>query len=67
MDLSHFKNIVWKENEHYVAQSLIVDVSSFGVSKSEALSNLREALELYFEDVALDTVPVIVDVEFATV
>ena len=34
---------------HYVAQSLNVDVSSFGESKQEALTNLREALELYFE------------------
>jgi predicted RNase H-like HicB family nuclease len=67
MDLSHFKNIVWKEDEHYVAQSLNVDVSSFGVSKGEALSNLREALELYFEDIDVNTVPNIADVEFATV
>ena len=52
---------------HYVAQSLNVDVSSFGESKQEALTNLREALELYFEDVPLDTISRIEDVEFATV
>jgi len=44
------KNIVWKEGKYYVAQSLNVDVSSFGKNKKEALANLTEALELYFED-----------------
>jgi predicted RNase H-like HicB family nuclease len=42
------KSIVWKENKNYVAQSLNVDVSSFGDSKKKALLNLKEALELYF-------------------
>ena len=31
------------------AQCLDVDVSSFGETKLEALQNLDEALELYFE------------------
>ncbi len=44
------KNIVWKEGKYYVAQCLNVEVSSFGKNKEEALSNLDEALELYFED-----------------
>jgi predicted RNase H-like HicB family nuclease len=44
------KNIIWKEGKYYVAQCLNVDVSSFGKTKKEALSNLDEALELYFED-----------------
>lgn len=67
MDLTKFKNVVWKEGEHYVAQSLTVDISSFGDSKEAALLNLREALELYCEDVDVDTVPMIVDVEVVTV
>lgn len=46
-----FKNIVWKEGKYYVAQCLNVDVSSFGKTKNEALKNLKESLELYFEDV----------------
>lgn len=46
-------NIVWKEGEFYVAQCLNVEVSSFGKTKEEALSNLQEALELYFEDIPL--------------
>jgi hypothetical protein len=34
MDFSRLKNVVWKEGEHYVAQSLNVDVSSFGATKA---------------------------------
>ena len=43
------QNIVWKEDKHYVAQCLNVDVSSFGKTKKEAIKNLDEDLELYFE------------------
>jgi predicted RNase H-like HicB family nuclease len=36
-----------------------VDVSSFGDTKAEAVANLTEALELYFEDApASDATPV---------
>lgn len=48
------KNIVWKEGEFYVAQCLNVEVSSFGDSKEEALKNLKEAVDLYFEDMPVD-------------
>lgn len=44
------QNVVWKEGKFYVAQCLNVDLSSFGKDKKEALDNLSEALELYFED-----------------
>lgn len=44
------KNLVWKEGDYYVAQCLNVEVSSFGKTKKEALTNLEEALELFFED-----------------
>ena len=44
------KSVVWKEGKHYVSQCLNVDVSSYGMTKKEALENLREALELYFQD-----------------
>ena len=43
-------NVIYKEGKYYVAQCLNVNVSSFGTSKHEALKNLEEALELYFED-----------------
>lgn len=67
MDFSQFKNVVWKEGDHYVAQSLNVDISSFGDTKPDALANLREALELYFEDVDVSTIVPIVEAEFALV
>ncbi len=54
------KYIVYKEGNYYVSQCLNVDVSSFGKSVEEAIENLKEALELYFEDNdEADTFPVI--------
>lgn len=52
MDIKHtqLQVVVWREEKHFVAQCLNVDVSSFGDTKEEALTNLKEALELYFED-----------------
>jgi predicted RNase H-like HicB family nuclease len=50
------QTVVFREGEHYVAQCLDVDVSSFGDSEDDALTNLREALELYFEDAPADSV-----------
>lgn len=45
------QNVIWKEGKYYVAQCLSIDVSSFGKNKKEAVKNLNEALELYFEDI----------------
>lgn len=53
MRTNHLKSVVWKEGRQYVAQCLDVDVSSFGRSRREALANLQEALDLYFEDEGL--------------
>jgi predicted RNase H-like HicB family nuclease len=44
-----FTASVWREDRWYVAQCLEVDVASQGKSEEQALVNLREALELYFE------------------
>jgi predicted RNase H-like HicB family nuclease len=44
------KYIIYREEKYYVAQCLNVDVSTFGESIQEAQKNLKEALELYFED-----------------
>jgi len=38
------------EGELFVARCLEVDVTSQGQSMDDALSNLKEALSLYFED-----------------
>jgi predicted RNase H-like HicB family nuclease len=43
-------SIVWKEDKWFVAKSLEVEVASQGRTEAEALKNLKEALELYFED-----------------
>jgi len=50
MKTIEINNTVWKEGDHFVAQCLNVDLSNFGDSKEDALANLQEALELYFED-----------------
>ena len=50
MRAQNFETVIWREGKYYVAQCLNVDVSSFGKTKREALKNLEEALELYFED-----------------
>ena len=45
-----YSSVIWQEGQHFVAQCLNVDVSSFGDNQEEALMNLEEALSLYFED-----------------
>ncbi len=50
MKTIELENIVWKEGKYYVSKCLNGEISSFGESKEEALNNLQEALELYFED-----------------
>jgi predicted RNase H-like HicB family nuclease len=45
------KYVIYKEGKYYVSQSLNVDVSSFGNTIDEATQNLKEALDLYFEDI----------------
>ena len=44
-----FSASVWREDDWYVSQGLEVDVASQGKTEEEALENLNEALELYFE------------------
>lgn len=50
MEKVNLKAAVWKEGKQYVSQCLNVDVASFGNTKKKAMENLKEALELYFED-----------------
>jgi hypothetical protein len=51
VDMEAIKFCVYMEVPHYVAQCLNVDVASFGDTSESAITNLKEALELYFEDV----------------
>ena len=44
-----FAATTWREGEWFVAQCLEVDIASQGETETEALANLKEALELYFE------------------
>lgn len=48
--MKSMKYTVWKEDKYFVAQCLNIDVSSFGETIDEAVLNLMEAVELYFED-----------------
>jgi predicted RNase H-like HicB family nuclease len=45
-----FTAAVTQEAPWYVARCLEIEVASQGNTVEEALKNLREALELYFED-----------------
>lgn len=46
---------IQKEEDWYVATSIETGVASQGKTIDEALENLTEALELYFEDAKPDT------------
>ena len=48
------KFIVFEEDGAYVARCLDVEVASEGDTEKEAIANLQEALELYFDDHASD-------------
>ena len=59
--MKNFKYIIYKEGKYFVSQCLNVDISSFGESIDEAVENLKEALELYYENEKLDGNYVIID------
>ncbi|HEX4337748.1 MAG TPA: type II toxin-antitoxin system HicB family antitoxin [Polyangiaceae bacterium] len=46
-----FTATLTREGDWYVAQCREIDVASQGRSEREALENLKEALELWFENV----------------
>ena len=59
---------ITNEPPWYVARCLEVEVASQGETVEEALANLKEALELYFEDAPLPEAgepPIIASVEVA--
>jgi len=67
MKKSILQNVVWKEGKYYVAQCLNVDVSSFGETREEALTNLDEALNLYFEDTQHDDIQQVQNPEIVSI
>ncbi len=48
--MRNMKYTIYKEGDQYVSQCLNVDVASCGKTLEEAVANLVEAVELYFED-----------------
>ena len=54
---------VWPDGEWYIAQALDVDVTSQGESVDNALANLREAVELYFEPPVSEPLPELYQIE----
>ena len=58
-----FAATVSREGNWYVSQCLEVDVASQGETEEEALSNLKEALELHFEPPCATRPPAVRTVE----
>jgi predicted RNase H-like HicB family nuclease len=48
--MKNLKYIIYREGDYYVSQCLNMEIASFGSTIDEALSNLKEAVELYLED-----------------
>ena len=59
--------LLWKEGVLFVSKCLEIEVASQGQTKKEALSNLEEALSLYFEDESTTNPSPLKDVELHTV
>jgi predicted RNase H-like HicB family nuclease len=55
MSRRHVPVLVWKEDKLYVAKSLGLELASQGKTKTEALKNLQEALDLLLEDEEVKT------------
>lgn len=55
--------LVWREGAWYVAKAVEMEVASQGKTVVQALRNLEEAIELYFEDekVPANTIRVLPD------
>jgi predicted RNase H-like HicB family nuclease len=63
MKKMNFRATVWREGDWFVAQCLDVDVASQGRTREEALANLKEAVELHFEEPRASEVPEVVEIE----
>lgn len=48
-----FRNLpvlVWQEDKWFIAKTLGLEIASQGLTRKEALENLQEAVELYWEE-----------------
>ncbi len=48
--MHNVKYVIYKEAQYYVTRCLNFELSTFGETIDEAQKNMKEALELYFED-----------------
>lgn len=66
---SGFNALVWQEDNLFVAKTLEIELTSQGKTSKEALANLEEAIELYFEDEKIDTnnIPFLINPELRQV
>ena len=55
--------VVWQEGKWFIAQCLDVDVASQGESESDALENLRDALELHLSPPTATILPQVRTIE----
>lgn len=57
--MKNIKYIIYEDNGQYVAHCLNVNVTTQGDTYEEAVRNIKEAVELYFEDNdAADYIPI---------
>lgn len=47
---------VWLEGGVFVADCPVLGIASQGITKDEAIDNLKEAIELYFEDEEMEEI-----------
>ena len=57
--LRKFPANIWREGEVFVADCPMLGIASQGITKKEAIANLKEAIELYFEDQPLELIGMI--------
>ncbi len=48
--MEKFAALVWNEDNSFVSKLNGTNISSYGETVEEAIANLKEATELYFED-----------------
>lgn len=58
--------LLWREGNWYVSKCLEVEVASQGRTKKEALKNIKEALELYFENESVSPPAVLANPELVS-
>ncbi|MHB1688551.1 MAG: type II toxin-antitoxin system HicB family antitoxin [Ignavibacteriaceae bacterium] len=46
--------VIWKEGKYYVSRCLNVEISSFGETIDAAIANLKEAVQLFFENETIE-------------